>query len=445
MAPFVVEDRTLQPVSNLIQELSRTERLQQLERIVASSHFRNSKRYPSFLRYVVEHTVEEDSEVLKERNLGVEIFGRSSDYDTNSDPIVRVTAGEVRKRIAQYYQTPGHENELRIDLPVGSYVPHFYPAHHSPVALVPSDPKDHLPAHNSSSLVSRSEQSPPETAEPGPLERSRWIWKRRPGVAVLLIMAVVAFLVASCFALTVLFRDRSRQAGTRYLWQPFISAGKPALIVLGVHSLATSGKAASIDAHSDLTQDARQSALYSMEETDMVPLTDIVSYSKLTDLLTHNSLKYRTQGATDATLEGLRAGPVILIGGFDNIWTMRLTSALRYRLIPTGPNVNAIVDSEDSSKRWLFNNLQPALSNSQDYAIVASYYDTTIEQHVVIAAGIGKNGTVAAAEFLTTDKDLDDWFQQAKVPRNKNIELVLSTEVLDGEPGPPHVIAYTAW
>src|SRR5271170_7812137 len=114
---------------------SRSDLLEQLERIVRSKHFRNSKRYPTFLRFVVEQTLAGKTEAVKERTLGVDVFARPSHYDTNEDPIVRVTAGEIRKRIAQYYQEPGHEEELRIYLPLGSYVPHFLPAAHAiPVA-----------------------------------------------------------------------------------------------------------------------------------------------------------------------------------------------------------------------------------------------------------------------------------------------------------------------
>ena len=99
---------------------------EQLERLLLHQTFRNSKRYPSLLRYVVEHTLEGNVEPLKERTLGIEVFGREIDYDTNLDHIVRSTAGEIRKRIAQYYHESGHESEIRIDLPSGSYVPEFH-------------------------------------------------------------------------------------------------------------------------------------------------------------------------------------------------------------------------------------------------------------------------------------------------------------------------------
>src|SRR5712691_11919472 len=97
----------------------------QMERMLANPLFKNSKRYPNLLRYIVEHTLAGFPGELKERTLGVEVFGRQPDYDTNADPVVRATAGEIRKRIAQYYHEHGHETEIRIDLLPGSYVPEF--------------------------------------------------------------------------------------------------------------------------------------------------------------------------------------------------------------------------------------------------------------------------------------------------------------------------------
>src|SRR6266498_2847628 len=74
----------------------------QLERILSSSVFRNSKRYSSVLKYVVERTVEGAGDQLKERTIGIEVFGRVPDYDTASDHAVRSAAAEIRKRLAQY-------------------------------------------------------------------------------------------------------------------------------------------------------------------------------------------------------------------------------------------------------------------------------------------------------------------------------------------------------
>ena len=97
----------------------------QLAKILESPHFRNSKRSGSLLRFVVEAAVAGDQNSLKERCIGAAVFGRETAYDTAQDPIVRNAAIEVRKRLAQYYMDPEHACELRIDLPIGSYMPTF--------------------------------------------------------------------------------------------------------------------------------------------------------------------------------------------------------------------------------------------------------------------------------------------------------------------------------
>ena len=113
--------------------------VQQLERLLQNPHFHKSKRFPVFLKFVVTEALAGRADNLKERTLGIEVFGKDPGYDTTDDPIVRVTAGEIRKRIAQYYQEPGHEHEIRVLLPPGSYVPQFcFPEEAKAVATPPA-------------------------------------------------------------------------------------------------------------------------------------------------------------------------------------------------------------------------------------------------------------------------------------------------------------------
>jgi hypothetical protein len=185
--------------------------------------------------------------------------------------------------------------------------------------------------------------------------------------------------------------------------------------------------------------------LAAMVRSDMIPVSDIVSYSEITDLLTRRTHAYRTKGSADTTFEDLRQGPVILIGGLDNVWTKRLVAPLQYSFFASTQLESEIRDSKDPSHVWKFDNMQLVSGDSRDYAIVASYFDSTIGQRVLVVAGIGKAGTQAAAEFVTSDQDLKSWLTEEKVPRGKNVELVLSTEILDGQPGPPHVVASSIW
>ena len=96
----------------------------QVDRILQHPLFHQSKRLPIFLRYIVDTSLNQSGQgPTKERTVGVEVFGRKPDYDNNSDPIVRVTATELRKKLAQYYYEDGHSDEIRIKLPPGSYLP----------------------------------------------------------------------------------------------------------------------------------------------------------------------------------------------------------------------------------------------------------------------------------------------------------------------------------
>jgi TolB-like protein/Flp pilus assembly protein TadD len=96
-----------------------------LNEILASPPFAGSKRAQDFLQLIVEHTLEGQIDSLRERMIGAEMFGRPVDYDTGNDPVVRVKAGEVRKKLVQYYAETEGKHTVRIELPSGHYVPKF--------------------------------------------------------------------------------------------------------------------------------------------------------------------------------------------------------------------------------------------------------------------------------------------------------------------------------
>ncbi len=94
-----------------------------LNEILEGEAFRGSPRSGQFLKYVVEQAIAGRTDALKERVIGVELFGREASYDTGEDAIVRVTASEVRKRLLQHYGRYGDASAIHIDLGRGSYVP----------------------------------------------------------------------------------------------------------------------------------------------------------------------------------------------------------------------------------------------------------------------------------------------------------------------------------
>src|ERR1700743_2338329 len=96
---------------------------QHVKEVIEGAAFKGSHRSGQFLQYIVDQAIAGHFESLKERIIGIELFGRAPSYDTGDDAIVRVTASDVRKRLLQHYGRYGDASEFRISLPLGSYFP----------------------------------------------------------------------------------------------------------------------------------------------------------------------------------------------------------------------------------------------------------------------------------------------------------------------------------
>src|SRR5580698_6115789 len=137
-----------------------------LREIVEGEAFRGSHRSAQFLTYIIDQALAGQFDSLKERMIGIELFGRSPSYDTSEDAIVRVTASDVRKRLLQHYGKYGSASEFRIALPLGAYDPDIV---HEPHGKSKSsiDKNAHVKAPGTSPGSLRHEDSP-STAIPTP-------------------------------------------------------------------------------------------------------------------------------------------------------------------------------------------------------------------------------------------------------------------------------------
>jgi hypothetical protein len=387
----------------------------QLDRMLASPYFSHSKRFPNFLRFVVNHTLNGTVDNIKERTLGIEIFGRDASYDTASDPIVRVTAAEIRKRTAQYYQDPEHREELRITLASGSYVPQFqWPASAAePSSLVLAEPgTSQVAAHAAV-----------------PNRRSRH-WLLLAGIAVGLIAALAGFL----------WWQQVQRGAFEAFWGPVLNSPKPVLLCIADQMEY------SVIALRDASAPERQVEL--KDNLTAVVIDDLNATVKVAGILQSHDRQYSLKGEGATNLDELRHGPTVFVGAFDNAWTLRLTNSLRYHFANDADMTHLwIVDSTGSNQRWVIDrSVQMATNNYRDYAIVARFTDTNTGNLAVILAGVGRGGTRVAGEFLTDPVDLAELQRLAKVAGDKkNMEVVLSTQIIDGEPGTPKIEATHFW
>ncbi len=134
-----------------------------LEKVLASDAFGKAERPARFLRHLVETALQGDTHLLKESVLGTDVFGRSATWDPRLDPVVRQEAARLRKRLAKFYETNGGGEEIRIELPVGGYVPIFRhkPSSPEPAALQPA-------AAQPAAVETAPAQPPVETPPPPP-------------------------------------------------------------------------------------------------------------------------------------------------------------------------------------------------------------------------------------------------------------------------------------
>ena len=394
----------------------------QLERMLANPLFKNSKRYPNLLRYIVEQTLEGEQEELRERTLGVEVFGREPHYDTNADPVVRATAGEIRKRIAQYYHDHGHEGEIRIDLSPGSYVPVF--------------------------------EMPVPVAVPAPVAQAPAVPVRVPRRRYLPYAIEAAAVLAVAIASAWLHPWAPRSALDRF-WAPVLDSESTVLLCVGQRQFLGSSPETAQQSGADLPKASDRGLgspaaitlfkLYYLGSQN-VAFPDVMTLARLTGLLAAKGKTYRVRGESSTSFADLRDGPVVLVGALNNDWTMRLTGAMRFAF-EREKDIFWIKDQSNPSRRNRgVNYATPYLHLTEDYAIITRVLEPMTERMVVVAGGLTGYGTMAAGEFLTNADYLRAVAKQ--LPKNwehKNIQLVIATKVIDGNSGPPRVVDQYIW
>lgn len=386
--------------------------LKELNAILASYHFRGSKRYPAFLNYVVKAALDGRASDLKERTLGIEVFERDPDYDTSADTVVRFTAGEVRKRIAQYYHENGNSSRVHIELPRGSYAPEF---------------------------IRQPEKS--TESQPGSKHARRMATESDPAakrsgyrVAVLVLSAlVVVFALAGIY----LYRRTSaaNNTATDKLWAPFVKSPGPVLIVVGSGRKST-----------DIPELATTSFYdYMTGPEHHVSVATAVALAHVSGFLKQHDGGFEIKEDNEANLADLRSRPMILIGATNNAWTMRLLDPLRYRFTK-GPLAQIQDIKNPGNRDWLIDFSKPFPSITTDYAILARFHDSTTDGPVMVIAGIGPYGTEAASEFATSPQYLQESLK--KLPsgwQSENLEMVIKTDVIDSKAGPPVLVTATVW
>ncbi len=398
--------------------------LQELQEVFASPHFCNSKRYPALLRFIVESTLAGRADQLKERTLGVEVFDRPPAYDTNADTIVRYTAGEVRKRLMLYYSEAERQPAIRISLPPGSYVPEFL--HGPEPSHGPEAAPDSTPVAAEAGTPPLASQASAPVTEPA---RNRWrstaALARHPWI----MMASVAFFVAAA-AFGWNLRNPRVLTTPDAFWRPLLH-GQPGIVICTGGVVFAQGNLSGVTtAGKDI-------------DYPFVSFQIASAITAVNGLLERGGAATQLLSSPSTPLNQLREHPVVLLGGYNNQWTLRLLQPLRFHF--ASPAAPSILDQQHPDAHWARDASLP-YSSADDYALVARFRNTTTDSWVVALAGLGRNGTEAAAQFVT-----DPHYIQLLRDRvgsdfaARNIEVLLKVNVIDGKTGAPSVVAIHVW
>ena len=379
---------------------------EELQRVLASREFRTSRRCQDFLRYVVEITLAGSGDSLKERTIGIEVFGRPTSYEPNEDATVRVRAGEVRKRLGIYYSTNAAESVV-IDLPPGSYVPEFR-----------LSSKQERPVGEGQSAESH-----------GSGARLRgWIW---------LAVTILAIFIVTSISLTWL---RKETPGTSpafdQFWEPLFAERKPVslcAVVVPVYSRMrepSPGQPGSIDD-------------FKLVPDQFVAVGDLSSLLQISEMFARLHKPYQLRIGKDVSFRDFRSSPAVLVGFSYTKWD-EISRGFRY-FIDLDRRPNAIWDN-GTATNWALATYPDDPAIREDYAIVSRVFDPDTHNILVEISGISHYGTEAASDFVINSALMAEAFRNAPAGwQKKNLQVVLHVNVIGGTPAVPTVLATHFW
>jgi hypothetical protein len=175
-----------------------------------------------------------------------------------------------------------------------------------------------------------------------------------------------------------------------------------------------------------------------------VAVGDVYVAARLSALFDRIDKPSQVRIGSNYSFEDLRNSPAVLVGAFNNRWTMQMTSNLRFAFVEERGNLSIQEQGPSGrSRSWVRG---PHGEIVEDFAIVTRLLDAKTGQVLIAAAGLGAHGTQAAGEFISRRDYLEEAFRSAPPDwQKKNLQVVLQTTVTDSVAGPPRVIAIYFW
>ncbi|SNS41619.1 hypothetical protein SAMN05421770_101878 [Granulicella rosea] len=440
---------------------------QHLQEMVSGPAFKSSHRSAQFLTYIMEQAIARNFDSLKERVIGVELFGRSPSYNTGEDSIVRTTASDVRKRLLQHYGSNGTSSKFRLSLPLGSYILEIAhssldksdlieePASASPAnSLITTVVEEHLTTVSRSDILEsdRDAASVQGATVVKTQDSFRWVFLS------LLFVAVIAV----CVAGTTWYRfSRPISAAARApLWSALFDSAHPTHLVTSDYALVglreITGKSVSLadyanrkylpESNQATPEELRYfTALLAGSSTSDV---DAPIIARVSALAQQNQKAIDTRASRHITISDLRTDDNFIFLGSpsSNPWSSLFSNELDFQFV-----------IDKATQREIIQNVRPgpheppayvptALGGGtgESYAIVALVQNLDQNGQVLIVGGANGEGTDAAGRLITDPLHLWSALKSCGMEQRsplRHFELVLRLSTLAGSPTHLDVVA----
>lgn len=417
------------------------------QRVVTGPHFARSPLMSKFLLFVVAETLEGRGNEITEHQIGVQVFDRPADYRTLEDNIVRNYARQLRKRLADHFSEQGSAEPVRIDIPVGGYVPVFVPASEENGSLIAAGTPARL----------HSQGQPPSAlaqgAEPTPLQRpkaKRWI------SGALLITAYSAAVIAATWYIA---RRPSivlqTQEPAHLLWAALFGGPANSYIVpsdAGFNLLEDLSRRpvplaayiagsyqemplAGVDPHS--AEDLRTQQL--------TPFVDLQIAAAFSHLIEDNPQRVFIRFPRDLRLDDLKNANAVIIGSVgSNPWAAIAESNANFRIADRpgmeGATILNMKPQPGEAASYASHWNEPA---HETFALIAFLPNLSGNGHLLVLEGLDVAGTQAAAEMLLHPSAIDSILKSATRPDGslRNFEVLLRSTSIESSATGTQIIA----
>jgi hypothetical protein len=401
--------------------IGREQCFQQIDKLIKSHSLHTSESLCKLLRYLAEHSLDHPGIALKEYQIATEVLGRPAGFDPQSDSTVRVQAGRLRVKLAEYYAHEGPNDLVVVEIPKGSYALTFH--------LRPHKPGD--------------QPAIPLVLEPGAKQKEEAPPSIQGWAITVFVLSVLLAATVSTTAFLLSQRTRTQAATTQpvppayqIFWSRFLAAPQPPWVIFSNANFV--GRPQTNMRYFNPSTDSREAVL-----DHYTGVGEVLAIHELDRVFGVLNRQLRVKRGALFSLDDVRNNDLIFIGSpAENLTLLEIpgTQEFVFQKVKTGPRTGdvEVVNVHPVPGESQVSMASPtSQSVSEDYAIVALKPGLDPAHSMLILAGTTTVGTQAAAEYVCREDSLNELLRRlgvSKADEMKPFEALLRVKVTHGVP-----------